>query len=107
MRPSVTQRPRARLDLLEQFVYFGEQANVDVAERYFEAFDKTCALLVQQPQAGKPFETGINRLARLRHFPVKGFENHLIFYIPRRNGIEVVRVIHGARDIESVLNGES
>ena len=30
---SVTQRPRARLDLLEQFVYFGEQAGVGLAER--------------------------------------------------------------------------
>ena len=35
MIPAVTQRPRARLDLLEQFVYFGEQASVELAERYF------------------------------------------------------------------------
>ena len=26
MMQSVTQRPRARIDLLEQFVYFGEEA---------------------------------------------------------------------------------
>jgi hypothetical protein len=31
MIPAVTQRPRARLDLLEQFVYFGEQASVQLA----------------------------------------------------------------------------
>jgi plasmid stabilization system protein ParE len=42
----VTQRPRARLDLLEQFVYFGEQANVELAERYFAAVDETCRQLV-------------------------------------------------------------
>ena len=30
----VTHRPRARLDLLEQFVYLGEQAGVDAAERF-------------------------------------------------------------------------
>ena len=35
MTPPVTQRPRARLDLLEQFVYFGEHADVELAERYF------------------------------------------------------------------------
>ena len=41
MIPPVTQRPRARLDLLEQFVYFGEQASVEVAERYLAAVDAT------------------------------------------------------------------
>jgi toxin ParE1/3/4 len=107
MNLSVTQRPRARLDLLEQFVYFGEQADVDVGERYFEAFDKTCALLVQHPHAGKPYDAGVSRLARLRRFPVKDFESYIIFYIPRRSGIEIVRVLHAARDIETVLAEES
>ena len=45
MTEPVTQRPRARLDLLEQFVYLGEQAGVGVAERYFAAVEETCALL--------------------------------------------------------------
>ncbi len=36
----VSQRPRARLDLLEQFVYLGEQASVKVAERYFAAVEE-------------------------------------------------------------------
>ena len=34
---------------------------------------------------------------------IKGFEKHLIFYRPAADGIEVIRVIHGARDIDSVL----
>lgn len=32
-KPLDTQRPRARVDTLEQFVYFGEQAPVESAER--------------------------------------------------------------------------
>jgi len=36
---------------------------------------------------------------------VKGFENWLIFYQPKRNGVEIVHVIHGARDIESLFGG--
>jgi hypothetical protein len=38
-------------------------------------------------------------------WPVKGFENWLIFYQARRNGVEIVHVFHGARDIESLLDG--
>lgn len=34
---------------------------------------------------------------------MKGFTSHLIFYRPINYGIEVVRVIHGARDIERLF----
>lgn len=40
MIPAVTQRPRARMDLLEQFVYFGETADAALAERYFGPWPK-------------------------------------------------------------------
>jgi plasmid stabilization system protein ParE len=48
MTAAVTHRPRARLDLLEQFVYLGEEAGVEVAERYLAAvrenlFSARCA----------------------------------------------------------------
>ena len=49
MTSPVTERPRARLDLLEQFVYFGEQASLELAERYFAAVDETCRQLVKNP----------------------------------------------------------
>jgi len=39
----------------------------------------------------------------MRVFPVKSFENYLVFYRPIRDGIEVVRVIHGARDASRVF----
>jgi hypothetical protein len=45
----VTQRPQARLDLLEQFVYFGDQASVELAERYFAAVDATRNRAVERP----------------------------------------------------------
>jgi toxin ParE1/3/4 len=44
-------------------------------------------------------------LRRIRRWPVKGFENWLIFYQAGRNGVEIVHLIHGARDIESLLGG--
>jgi toxin ParE1/3/4 len=106
MISSVNQRPRARLDALEQFVYFGEQAGVDVAERYLDALDKTCALLAQQPQVGRAYDSGISRLTGLRRFRVKGFEHYVIFYLARKGGIDVVRVLHGSRDIDSILAEE-
>jgi hypothetical protein len=43
----------------------------------------------------------------LRRFPVKDFENYMIFDIPRHNGIEIVRALHAASNITSVLAEES
>lgn len=103
MIPPVTQRPRARLDLLEQFVYFGEEAGVEMAQRYFAAVDETCAFLVKQPKAGVAYDSGVADFDGMRRFPVRGFENYLLFYLPRRGGIDVVRVLHGARDIHNLF----
>ena len=36
-------------------------------------------------------------------FVMKGFPKHLIFYRISENEIEVIRVIHGARDIENLF----
>ena len=100
---SVTQRPRARVDLLEQFVYFGEEESIELAKRYLTAVDETCALLVKQPRLGGTYDSNISELAGLRRVSVKGFENYLIFYLPHPGGIDVIRVIHGARDIENLF----
>jgi len=33
-----------------------------------------------------------------------GFENWLIFYQPKRDGVQIVHVLHGSRDIASLLD---
>ena len=106
MNPPVTQRPRARIDLLEQFIYFSEQSSVALAERYFAAIDQTCLRLVKHPRSGALYESGIARLSSLRRLPVISFDNYLIFYLTHDNGIEVIRVLHAARDIESTFAEE-
>ncbi len=39
-------------------------------------------------------------------WPIRGFENYLVFYRPIEEGIEVTRVLHGARDIRGILEEE-
>jgi toxin ParE1/3/4 len=106
MTSPVTVRPRARLDLLDQFFYFGEQATVELAERYIAAVEESCRQLVKHPHMGKLYDSGIARLQGMRRFPVTGFEKHLIFYLPQEHGIDVIRVLHGARDIGSLFAEE-
>lgn len=106
MTPAVTQRPRARLDLLEQFVYLGERGGIELAERYFTAVEATCARLAAQPRSGTRHYSGSPRLTGMRRSPVRGFAKYLIFYLPSAGGIDVVRVLHSAQDIEHILAEE-
>jgi len=39
----------------------------------------------------------------VRSFPLKGFPNHLVYYRAVEGGIEVLRVLHGARDIDAIF----
>lgn len=97
------------MDLLEQTLYLQQEAGTGlrIVERYLDAVLTTCEVLAERPFAGRPFSTKAPRLRELRRFPVsRPFEKHLIFYKPTAVGIDVVRVLHGARDIDAILADE-
>ena len=41
-------------------------------------------------------------LAHLRFRRVSGFPNHVIFYFVHADAIEVLRILHGAQDLDAV-----
>lgn len=62
--------------------------------------------LVESDVAGSIYEVKNPRLVGLRKWSVKGFNKHLIFYLDRNDCIEIVRIIHAARDVLQVLAEE-
>jgi hypothetical protein len=49
-------------------------------------------------------EAGRPELQGMRRFPASdGFENILLFYFPLHDGVDLVRVVHGSRDLEHLL----
>jgi toxin ParE1/3/4 len=87
----------ARLDLLQIFLYIGEQ-NMDVARRFLTAAEADFRSLARMPGMGALREFNRQKYPGLRSWPVKGFESYLIFHQPTPTGIHVLRVIHGSRD---------
>jgi toxin ParE1/3/4 len=102
-RRRVERRPRARRDVLEQAIYLGEEATEEVALRFVDAVDAALRRLADTPEVGRLRELRSPRLAGLRSWPVPGFPKHLIFYRVDDDLVEVVRVIHGARDLAIAL----
>lgn len=98
--------PRARLDVIEQAVYLGEEADEELALRFIDAVDTAVRRLAATPDIGRLRESGSSRLAGLRSWPVPGFPNHLIFYRTGEELLQIVRVVHGARDLIRLLDDQ-
>jgi toxin ParE1/3/4 len=101
--PKVYRRAAASRDLVEQFVYLAENAGLDIADRFLANAESSFNALADQPKIGAPLTLRDPALAGLRKWRVKGFDNHLIFYLPRPDGVSIIRVLHAARDWWSLL----
>jgi toxin ParE1/3/4 len=63
-------------------------------------------LLSTMPDMGSTRDYHHPRLSHLRMFPIKKFENFLIFYRSAEEELLIVRVLHGARDIAALFEEE-
>ena len=102
---AIVKRPAALLDI-EEHAWFIFQDNEEAGLRFPFACDATFERLLEAPHIGSARRFRHSRLAGLRQWPVQGFPNHLVFYLPIEDGIEIVRVLHGARDVEHILATE-
>ena len=101
-----TWKSSARVDLLEQFQYFEESGGQELADRYLAAVRSTVDQLSLFPQSGAPYVPLSQGLEGVRRMPVHGFDAYLIFYVVTEESVDVIRVLHGARDIEGILGDE-
>jgi toxin ParE1/3/4 len=92
--PQVLKRPLAEADLDDIWWYIA-QDNPDAADRLLDKIEEQCLALAQFPKMGT---TRDELVPALRSFPIG---NYLIFYLSVDDGIEVVRVLPGMRDIDA------
>jgi len=97
--PRVTRRPLAEADLLEIWDYIAADS-LAAADRWVDRLDEQFRMLAAQPMMGRARE---ELAPGVRSF---SFGRYVVFYMPLHDGIDVVRVLHGARDIDSVFNPE-
>lgn len=100
----VLRRPAAKRDLVAQWVWYAENASIEVADRFLKLADDTLQLLATQPESGASFFVRKPELQGMRRVPVRdGFETILLFYFPLQDGVDLIRVVHGSRDLERLL----
>jgi toxin ParE1/3/4 len=91
-------RAVAEEDLTEAYLYIGADSP-EAAERLLDAVGDAVALLLENPQAGSPREFRSPRARGVRSWAPQGFPDHLLFYKVSGDDIEIIRFLHGARDL--------
>jgi len=95
--PRLLKRPEAESDLDEIWWYIAQDSPHN-ADRLLDRIQERCLALADFPQMGASrdeIKTG------LRSQPVG---NYLIFYFPLEDGIDIVRVLHGSRDVDAIFH---
>ena len=94
---------RAQEDVVEVATHIGLD-NMDAARRFVRAVGEDCNKLAEYPGMGALRGYRRRGLRQVRSWPVSGFRNYLIFYRPTSDGIEVLRVLHGARGVDGLVH---
>ena len=105
MKLRLALKPQADRDINNQFEYIAKD-NLETAIRFYEAAFRAFDVLLTNPHIGPARDFGNPELKDIRIWLVKGFEKYLIFYRATDERVEILRVLHAARDIDSILSGE-
>lgn len=94
--------PAAELDIGRISQYLAS-TSLAIADEFIDAADRTMREIERNPGAGALYGFEDSRLHGIRRRAVEGFQNHLVFYREIGDGVEIVRVLHGARDVTAQL----
>lgn len=90
----VFRSPQAIEDLDDIWLYIARD-NIDAADRWLDVLLDKARRLADRPSLGR---LRPELAPNVRSLPVKAY---VLYYRPVERGIELVRVLHSARDVES------
>jgi toxin ParE1/3/4 len=102
----VLKRPLARFDLIEEADFIEQVYGHEKADTFLDAAQKTFESLAAMPLMGSLRSHLAAEIPDLRQWRIKGFEDYLIFYRPLADGVEIIRILHGKRNIPTILEDE-
>lgn len=99
----------AALSIVEQADYYQQVADLLLVSQWELAVDQAINSLLSLPERGAPCRFRPPALADLRWIFVPGFPKHMVFYryLPQEEAILIIHVLHGARNLETLLDEEA
>jgi toxin ParE1/3/4 len=90
-------------DIVEQADWYSAQSGNALAQRWETAVTAAIMRVLHRPNTGTPCQFRAVELHDLRRTGIPGFPRHLLFYRFDRDEVVIVRVVHGARDLEALF----
>jgi toxin ParE1/3/4 len=90
-------------DIQEQAEWYLQRSDRALARRWENEVTAALIRIEKSPGSGAKCGFSAIELQDLRRMPIAGFPRHLIFYRAEKEEIRILRVVHGARDLESLL----
>src|SRR5215207_62336 len=87
----------ADLDLLDIWGYLARDTSRSVADRTARGIRRSCDRLIRLPHLGRPRGDLLPGIRSLLVNP------YVVFYRLQNNEVEIVRVLHGRRDIDAIF----
>jgi toxin ParE1/3/4 len=101
-RPLVV-HPRADLDQLECFSFLANHSP-DAARRFLDSIESILHQIEATPDSGHPYRNALRPDEDWRYYYVPGFRKYIVFYRIAATQTEVVRIVHGSRDLDSIFS---
>ena len=92
--------PQAADDLFEIWVHIARD-NIEAANRVEDAVLEGCVFVAQVPLAGQ-MRRDLTNLP-VRFWTIQRYPNYRIVYDPETTPVQIVRVLHGARNLPLLL----
>lgn len=98
--PHLFVTPRANLDLIEIWNYIADDS-VENADAFLDQLTEAIQNLCRHPRMGRRRE---ELAPAIRSFP---YQRYVIYYRIEPDALVIVRVLHGARDVESGIERDA
>lgn len=90
-------------DILDQADWYRAQSGTTLAKRWEREVTLATRRIVRNPKSGSLCTFRSEALSGVRRMRIEKFSRHLIFYQTAEGEITILRVLHGARDLEALL----
>ena len=103
MTRRILRSPQVEQDIIDIYSYIHERSP-QAAERVFDAIEESIKALAKMPGVGRLWNSTDPRLQAMRVTTVTPYRNYLIFFRPQARTIEIHRVVHGARELQRIVD---
>lgn len=94
--------PEAAADLFEIWSFIARD-NTVAADRVEAAIHDACSFIAQSPLSGQVRKNLTSR--PVRFWTVQQFPNYVLVYRPDTQPLQVIRILHGKRNVQRILGG--